>query len=217
MPSGDVSSKIARRAAEVGFAVSADLARKLSAYLNLLGRWNRRINLTALAVDPPDEEAIDRLVVEALAAVRFVLETDLRAIDIGSGGGSPAVPLKLAVPDLRYVLVEAKQRKAAFLREVVRELALENVEIESRRFEEFAQSSQEHEGADLVTLRAVRLDESILDAMSRVMRPGARLFWFATKEEGEVTPLAPLSRVGSEPLVPARNAYLSIARKTSGR
>ena len=212
-----MSSKIARRGAEVGLAVSADLAGKLSTYLNLLGRWNRRINLTALSVDPPDEEAIDRLIVEPLAAARFVLESDLRAIDIGSGGGSPAVPLKVAVPALRYVLVEAKQRKAAFLREVIRELALENVEIESRRFEEFAQSSQEHEGADLVTVRAVRLDEPMLDATSRVMRPGARLFWFATREDDEVTPLAPLCRVGIEPLVSARNAYLSIALKISGR
>ena len=64
---------------------------KLCAYFGLLAKWNKRLNLTALSVDPPTDEAIDRLLVEPAMAIQAVESTDLSLIDLGSGGGSPAV------------------------------------------------------------------------------------------------------------------------------
>ena len=87
----------------------------------MLSRWNQKINLTSL--DDPDE-AIDRLMLEPLAAVRFVPAGVSAMMDIGSGGGSPAIPMKLVSPKVALTMVEVKARKSAFLREATRHLKL---------------------------------------------------------------------------------------------
>src|ERR1044071_5772106 len=102
------AAHIAARAAHAGVPVSPELAGSLAAYVEQLARWNRKINLTALALEPATDEAIDRLIVEPLIAARRVRTHDRLAIDIGSGGGSPGIPMQLAVPALRVVLVEVK-------------------------------------------------------------------------------------------------------------
>ena len=71
------------------------------------------------------------------------------AIDIGSGGGSPAIPLTLAAPRLHMRMVESKTRKAVFLREVIRTLGLGRAEVDTSRFEELLTRPELHEGADL--------------------------------------------------------------------
>jgi 16S rRNA (guanine527-N7)-methyltransferase len=167
-----------RRLVRAGCTLPAGVVDGLVGYLDLLGRWNRRINLTSLGLEPITDEAIDRLLVEPALASRHVLSNERLAIDIGSGGGSPAIPLRLCVPDLRMVLVEVKVRKAAFLREAVRQLALANVEVENRRFEELLARTDLHEGADLVTLRAVRADRRLWTTILAFLRPGGRVFWF---------------------------------------
>src|SRR5206468_1311667 len=107
-----------------GVPVGEDLADQLAAYLALLSRWNKKINLTALDVATPSDDAVDRLIVEPLAAARLLVPEDRTCIDVGSGGGSPAIPLKIAVPRLQMLMVESRARKAAFLNEAVRQLEL---------------------------------------------------------------------------------------------
>ena len=123
----DVHSRLVRRARRAGEDPSLGFLTKAEAYLELLSKWNRRINLTALPLDPPSDEAIDRLIIEPLVAARQVSRADRLAIDVGSGGGSPGIPFHLAKPDVAVVLVEVKVRKSAFLREVVRHLELGDV------------------------------------------------------------------------------------------
>lgn len=174
----ELADHVAARAAYAGVPVPAELAASLAAYLDLLAAWNRKINLTALPLDPATGEAVDRLIVEPLIAVRRVRPEDRLAIDIGSGGGSPAIPMRLAVPALRFVLVEVKSRKAAFLRAVARELSLSNVGVENHNLVEL-QARQDLQGlADLVTIRAVRIDANVLKTIQGLLRPDGRVFWF---------------------------------------
>jgi 16S rRNA (guanine527-N7)-methyltransferase len=175
---------VAARAAVAGVPVPAELAVALAAYLDFLATWNRKINLTALPLEPATDEAIDRLIVEPLVAVRHVRPEDRLAIDIGSGGGSPAIPMRLAAPALRFVLVEVKSKKAAFLRAVVRELSLSNVEIENRAAGELPSRSDLLGAADIVTMRAVRADANIMKIVQAVLRDGGRLFWFGAPGSG---------------------------------
>jgi len=123
------------RAEVAGLTVSDELRDSLAAYLLLLSRWTRKINLTSFDLETPTDAAIDRLVIEPLVAAKLVLPTDRFSIDIGSGGGSPAIPMRLAQPNLETVLVEVRERKAAFLREVTRTLRLGNVRVEAQTFE----------------------------------------------------------------------------------
>jgi 16S rRNA (guanine527-N7)-methyltransferase len=178
VPEDRVAAAIGRRASLAGVHVSASLAASLSAYLELLARWNRTINLTALDVSAPSDDAIDRLIVEPLVAADLLRETDRAAIDIGSGGGSPAIPLKLARPEVRFVLVEMKARKSAFLREVIRQLSLDNVGVETTRVEDLAARESFERQFDVVTLRAVRADGGIFAAIERLLAPGGQVLWF---------------------------------------
>jgi len=207
----DGAREIANRAEAAGLSVPYDLAERLNIYLNLLARWNRTINLTGLQVDPADAEAIDRLIVEPLAAARFLRflpSGELVAVDIGSGGGSPALPLTMAAPRLRVTLVEATARKVAFLREAIRVLELSGVRVDGARFEEFSSRAEQQETVDLVTVRAVRFDKALEAGISRILRPGGRLFWFETRD-GLEKAAGRWNEV--HPLVPERNAYLGIA------
>lgn len=139
------------RASMAGLELDRRLIPALYAYYSLLTRWNRRINLTALPLDPPTDRTIDRLLVEPLAAAPLLSAASPGPwLDLGSGGGSPAIPLSLAL-DRKVTLVEARDRKAAFLRAVVRDLGLD-AEVAGCRFEHLPSRGD----VMLVTARAVR-------------------------------------------------------------
>ena len=173
-----VAAAIVRRASLAGVTVPPPLAESLAAYLELLARWNRTINLTSLDVSPASDDAIDRLIVEPVAAASLLRDTDRSVIDIGSGGGSPAIPLKLARPLLRFVLVEMKVRKSAFLREAIRQLSLASADVETTRVEDLAARAAMNGQFDIATLRAVRGDRGVLSAIRTLLAPGGRVCWF---------------------------------------
>ena len=205
-----VAPAIVRRASLAGVQVSTSLAASLSDYLQLLERWNRTINLTALELSPASDEALDRLIVEPLAAAELLRPTDRSVIDIGSGGGSPAIPLKLARPDLRFVLVEMKVRKSAFLREAIRHLSLENAAVETARVEDLAARGAMASQFDVATLRAVRGDRAVLSAIRELLAPGGRVLWFGGVRED----LPPTSgfRATAPPARPGRDLPLELHR-----
>ena len=153
---------------------------QLCAYFGLLAKWNKRLNLTALSVDPPTDEAIDRLLVEPTAALQAVEAGDSSLIDLGSGGGSPAVPMKIGAPHLRLVMVEAKARKSAFLRDAIRQLGLVEAQVENARFEQLLTRPELHEASDIVSVRAVRPDRQLWNPVLAFLKPGGRVFWFGS-------------------------------------
>lgn len=153
---------------------------QLCAYFGLLAKWNKRLNLTSLSVDPPTDEAIDRLLVEPSAAIQAVEPTDFSFIDLGSGGGSPAIPFKIGVPRLKLVMVEAKARKSAFLRDAVRQLGLKDAAVENARFEHLLTRHDLHEAADIVSVRAVRPDRQLWNPVLAFLKPTGRVFWFGS-------------------------------------
>jgi len=166
------------RAGRARVAVTTTSLRPLEDYYQLLARWNRRINLTALPMDGFPASTIDRLIIEPLAAARFIEDTSMIWFDLGSGGGSPAIPLKIAKPRLRLVMVEARSRKAAFLREAVRSLDLPETTVVTGRVEELDTAA--HALAELVTVRAVRLDGAFLEAALALMSPSGRIILFSS-------------------------------------
>ena len=186
----DSSARIIERGARGGISVPPDIAGRLDTFLQLLARWNKRINLTALEVDPPSDAAIDRLLIEPLAAAIRLQRGDRLAIDIGSGGGSPAIPMKIGAPALRMILVESRVKKAAFLREVVRSLELPDVEVENHRLEDLAARPDLKEAADVLTLRAVTATHPLWVSMNGLLRPGGRVFWFGGKLDSAETRLS---------------------------
>lgn len=170
--SSALESLIADRAAAQSAPLPVDGAARLARYVELLAHWNRRVNLTSLDIDPPTDAAIDRLIVEPLIAARWVRPTDRRAIDVGSGGGSPAIPMAIACPSLHVTMVESRGKKCAFLRETVRELGLANADVHQGRFGAGLDLPGRPE---LLTVRAVRLDSVFWQLANKYCSKKARV------------------------------------------
>lgn len=215
MSARELKDRIRRRLRKSGVTPPPLLVDALGRYYTLLAKWNERINLTAFRLPPAgDDEAVDRLLVEPVVAARYVASDAKDMLDVGSGGGSPAIPLLLAAPQLRLRMVESKTRKAVFLREAVRELDLPAV-VETARFEELLAKPEMHEGFDLVTIRAVRVEQRTLLTLQAFLRCGGQLFLFRGPGGGDIvgalTP--PLTWLATYPLVEEMRSRLVVLGK----
>lgn len=142
--------------------------RTISTYIDLLLKWNARINLTAIR-DP--SEIVQRHFGESLFIAKYLLEDGRphSAIDLGSGAGFPGVPFAMLAPDVQVTLIESQQKKATFLKELVYTLGIKNVKIFCDRAESYPGT------ADLVMLRAVEKFEQILATAVQLTKASGRV------------------------------------------
>jgi 16S rRNA (guanine527-N7)-methyltransferase len=180
--------RLQQQAERVGLIIEPDRVEQLARYFELLERWNRSINLTALPLADVGPQAIDRLFIEPLRAVALVDFVPAAWFDLGSGGGSPAVPMRIGLGRGQLAMVESRARKAAFLREVVRELGFKDVEVIETRIEALKARPNGGRTADLVTLRAVKLDEAIEQAIADLTATGAKLLMFQGPDTSRAMP-----------------------------
>jgi len=146
-------------------------------YIDLLLRWNSKLNLTAIS-DP--EEVVTRHFGESFFAATQLFpagDSCESAIDIGSGAGFPGLPLRIWIASLQLTLIESNHRKATFLREVVRSLNLGSVSVLTERAESISLS------ADLVTFRAVERFERILPIAFSLVKPQGRIAILVGREQ----------------------------------
>ena len=217
MANREFRERLRRRARSANVPLDPQLVEKLETYYQLLTKWNAKINLTAFRLVPEGEEAaIDRLLIEPVVAARYIPENARTMLDAGSGGGSPAIPMKLASTNLHLRMVEVKTRKAVFLREAVRELGLRDAEVETTRFEELLPRAELHEALDLVSIRAVRVETRTLLTLQAFLRPGGKLMLFrgSSKNDLEDSPPPPLSWMATYPLIDALHSKLVILSKS---
>jgi 16S rRNA (guanine527-N7)-methyltransferase len=211
----DFRTRLTRRAAKAGLFIDDVLIGRLSAFYDLLARWNEKINLTSL--DNPDE-AIDRLLLEPVLAARALpAAAGWELMDVGSGGGSPAIPLALALGSVRLTMVEVKTRKSAFLREAVRQLGLPGATVENSRYEELLSRPELLEKFDAVSLRAVRVEPRVLMTLQAFLKPGGQVLLFRGPA-GPASPanvFHPLEWESTVPLVESLQSRLSLLRKRS--
>ncbi len=231
---------------------------QISIYIDLLKRWNARINLTAIR---GEEEIVTRHFGESLFMAQHLFpgpatnchpershairEADgvaeskdpysaslpeprqgvlavppnpSRVLDIGSGAGFPALPLKLWAPTIDLTLIESNQKKATFLREVVRALTLTDVNVISARAETAA-ASPEFPRADVVTLRAVERFEAILPQAATFLTPNGRLaLLIGGSQFPHLTTLTSISWTSKISIPKSHSRLLSIGvRNSSGK
>lgn len=147
-----------------GYPLSASQIKDVVLYIDLLQKWNRTINLTAIR---QPEEIVRRHFGESLFAARHLLAPDSadEVIDVGSGAGFPGAVLKIFAPSIRLTLIESHGKKAIFLRELSRVLHLDDVRVVQERAERF------QEKAALVTFRAVEKFENVLRTAGSMVSP----------------------------------------------
>jgi len=165
---------IAARAEAAGLSPTADVVRDCSLYVELLAKWNRKTNLTSLDIAPASADAIDRLIVEPLIAAQELTPDDRVIVDLGSGGGSPAIPLAIAARRARLAMVEVREKKAAFLREAIRVTALDAVVVVGRV------EDLDLREAQVITARAIKLNDQIQSVVVKTLSSPGRFFWFGS-------------------------------------
>ena len=167
----------------IGLSVSSDQIKQLVAYLDLLEKWNRTYNLTAIK----DRRAMfDRHLVESISIAPFL--PGKSRVDVGTGAGLPGVPLAIIEPDAQYVLLDSNGKKTRFLSEVKRALGLSNIDVETTRVESWRPDRH----FDAVITRAFADLGTTLERIDHLMGPQGMLFAMktesASKEIAEMPP-----------------------------
>ena len=181
MTSAEFRERLHTRADLADVSLVPALVDKLEAYFRLLTHWNHRINLTALDLDAMAAASMDRLLIEPLAAARYALRHQ-PLLDIGSGGGSPALPFALAAEASELTMVESRRRKSVFLREAAHAVGLDDAHVLTTRFEDASFSGKLTGRFAAVTARAVRLEENNWPSLWSVLRPGGSIFYFHRRD-----------------------------------
>lgn len=206
----------AERLDGIGVRLDAAALARLGDYLGRLLAMNEQMNLTGIK-DPA--EAWEKHVLDALTLVPLLAEIGPggRVVDVGSGGGVPGIPLAIAREDLRVTLVEATQKKAAFLSAVAAALGLGNVAVRAERAEHLA--AGELGGAfDAATARAVGRLVTLVPQTAPFVRPGGLVLLVkgqrADEELAEASRVLGKQRCVHEKTVPTPTGRIVVLRRS---
>lgn len=139
----------------LGIALSDGGAKKLEVYANRLLEWNKIHNLSGAST----LDSIKENIIDSLYPLRFV-DSFVSCLDIGSGGGFPAIVLSIALPQVRFILTEPRVKRFAFLQHMIAQLELGNTRVLPTRIQEIPIT--EVNNIDLITSRAVMSVEEIM-------------------------------------------------------
>ncbi len=182
MPFTDEQRARLRKAAETfGLSLSDEQVAQLEKATDMLLEWNERINLTALKTV---DDVVDKHLIDSLAAGSHI-GPNAFVLDIGTGGGFPGVPLKIASPDRRLLLIDGTAKKVNYVQTVIQALGLQNITAMHQRAEDkgfqFGLSGQ----LDVVTARAVARTEELLKLASPYLKKGGRAVLYKGIAEAE--------------------------------
>jgi len=155
-----------------GLRPSTDVIQQLTTYCEELDRWNQRINLTGLR----DEALVQRLIVEpAWFGTHLGMSGSL--VDVGSGNGSPGIPLTLIRNLQSADLVEVRTRRVAFLRHIISVLNIHRIRIHKGKIEAIAKNLAP---VDWISFQGLSPTPAVFDALRSCQKPSARLAWITT-------------------------------------
>lgn len=156
-----------------GISLTEEKLNKFNEYYRLLIKYNEMFNITAIT---EEKEVYEKHFLDSILGVEKIEGKSL--IDIGSGGGFPALPLKIVKEDLAVTLVEATGKKCEFLKTVVKELNLENVTVINGRAEDIAKNANFREKFDVCTARAVARMNTLCEYCMPFVKVGGKFVAF---------------------------------------
>ena len=177
------SAQLYDAAQQIGISLSDTQISQLIGYVDLMEKWNRAFNLTAVRRRP---ELFSRHIVESLAVTPFFGGD--KCADIGTGAGLPGVPLAIAEPRKTFVLLDSNGKKTRFLLEVKRVLGLSNIEVETTRVEKW----QPAQRVDTVITRAFADLTTTIERIGHILHDSGILFAMKTESAAEEAGSLPL-------------------------
>lgn len=177
-----MSDKFIRQIKELEIELSETQLKQFERYYELLVEWNKVMNLTAIT---EYEEVYEKHFLDSLAIVKVEDMNKVESIiDIGTGAGFPGIPLKIAFPHLKVILLDSLNKRINFLNTVIDELRLDNVETLHGRAEDYAKKAEYREKSDLCVSRAV----ANLSTLSEYCLPYVKVNGkFIPYKSGEIT------------------------------
>ena len=163
----ELHSLLVSGAAELGLTLEIEQSERLIQYLQLLNKWNKAYNLSAVR-DP--EQMVGRHLLDSLSVVPYIEES--RIIDVGSGGGLPGIPLAIMFPERQFTLLDSNGKKTRFLFQTKTELQLHNVTVVHSRVEEF----QPEPLFEAVISRAFASLSDMVDGCQHLLEQGGRFY-----------------------------------------
>ncbi|QKJ66347.1 16S rRNA (guanine(527)-N(7))-methyltransferase RsmG [Deefgea piscis] len=143
----NLAEMLANGLSEMGLKLSSEQQHKLLAYVGLLEKWNKTYSLTSIR-EP--ERMVPLHLLDSLAPLAKLPDHALRMLDVGSGFGTPGIPLAIARPDWQLTLLDSNHKKTTFLRQAILELKLDNISVVTDRVEAY----QPETGFQIITSRA---------------------------------------------------------------
>ena len=155
-----LQQKLADGLSALPLELNASVQHQLIDYLQLLVKWNRAYNLTAIR---QPEQMVTRHLLDSLVIGPYLQGP--RILDVGTGAGLPGIPLALAYPDLKFTLLDSNGKKIRFVTQAVAELGLANVDVIQSRIEAFQPECR----FDTITARAFASIEELIDQTTRLL------------------------------------------------
>ena len=164
---------------KLGLKIAPAIQQKLMDYLQLMLKWNRAYNLTAIR---ELDSMVIRHLLDSLSILPYIDQSPV--LDVGTGAGLPGIPLALCLPEQKFVLLDSNGKKTRFLTQVKIELGIENIEIIHSRIEDYQPAKR----FEMITCRAFAALNTILDLTQHLVTSGTRVM--AMKGREEMPPLA---------------------------
>ena len=159
---------------KMGLEVSPEIQQRLLAYLQLMQKWNRAFNLTAIR---DLDQMVIRHLLDSLSLLPHIDRSPV--LDVGTGAGLPGIPLALCLPDKKFVLLDSNGKKTRFLTQVKIELAIENIEVIHSRVEDY----QPDTSFGIITCRAFAALNTILERTQHLVTSTTRILAMKGREE----------------------------------
>jgi 16S rRNA (guanine527-N7)-methyltransferase len=160
---GDLEKQLERGLAALGLALGREVQSKLLQHLELLEKWNRVHNLTAVR---DQAKAVSVHLLDSLSVLAYL--PGKRLLDAGSGAGFPGIPIALARPDIQVDLLDSSHKKCAFLRQVIAELRLRNANAVCERLESWRPARK----FDCIVSRALAEIAEVIALSAHLLAPG---------------------------------------------
>jgi 16S rRNA (guanine527-N7)-methyltransferase len=183
----------------LGFKISSETQNNFFAFIELLQKWNKVINLTAIT---ETEEIVVKHILDSLAIAPYLKGKSI--LDFGTGAGLPGIPLALVFPQYNFTLLDSNNKKISFLNQVVLNLKLGNVKVILSKVEQFNFAS----GFDTIIARAVGSLRDIIILTRHLLSPKGQLLVMKGKyPENELDEISNLAKIKIHQLkVPYLNA-----------
>lgn len=194
-----------------GLKLSWDQTHKLGIFLDELEEWNKKLNLTGLS---SRQSIINELLIDSMMPTSFMPDNG-NLLDIGSGAGFPAIPIKICKPSLKCQLMEPNSKKISFLKQIIRIARLEKIEVIKGRIEE-EKGLLHPEGYDVITSRGLAPLPQFLTWGAPHLAPGGLIVAFLGSQSDEALKKS-ANVIRKHRLSPFKSISYSLSGKSSGR